>query len=75
MMAAPRVRLPDGVDGWPVTREIQREFPGVCAWYGSATGSWWAMVTLPGRARLLEAVNPVELRKAIANAWGWPWPR
>lgn len=74
-MGATWVRLPDGIDGGPVTREIQREFPGVCAWYGSATGSWWAMVALRDRARLVEAVNPVELRKAIANARGWPWPR
>jgi hypothetical protein len=74
-MNARRVVLPSEVDGWPVAREIQREFPGVRAWYGMATGSWWALVSVRGRARLVEAINPQELRKAITNARAWPWPR
>jgi hypothetical protein len=70
-----RARLPDGWDGRAITREIQREFPGVSAWYGSATGSWWAYVRLWDRSRLVEAADPAELCQAIANARGWPWPR
>ncbi|URM97071.1 hypothetical protein K8Z49_15940 [Actinomadura madurae] len=54
---------------------IEREFSGVVAWYGRATGAWWAMVRLPNDVRLVEAVSPRELREAIVHARGWPWPR
>lgn len=54
---------------------IEREFSGVWAWFGEATGSWWAMVRLPSGPRLVEAVSPEELRKAIVYARGWPWVR
>ncbi|MFA1548747.1 hypothetical protein [Actinomadura chokoriensis] len=55
--------------------EIEREFSGVVAWYGQATGSWWAMVRVHRDARLVEARSPRDLREAIVNARGWPWPR
>jgi hypothetical protein len=45
-------------------RAIEARFPGVHAWHGRATGSWWAF--LPGGAgRLVEAVNPEELTEII----------
>jgi hypothetical protein len=69
------VVLPDGMSGRAVAAQIEREFSGVWAWYGEATGSWWAMVRLDGGARLVEALNPDELRNAIVHARGWPWPR
>jgi hypothetical protein len=56
-------------------RGLSESFPGVVAWYGKATRSWWAMVPLGERGRLVEAINPVELRKAIVSANAWPWPR
>ncbi|GAA2119619.1 hypothetical protein [Actinomadura napierensis] len=75
MMGAVRVALPGGVSGRPVAAQIEREFSGVWAWYGEATGSWWAMVRLGDAARLVEALDPRELRDAIVHARGWPWPR
>jgi hypothetical protein len=59
----------------PVAAQIEREFSGVVAWYGTATEAWWAMVRVGGGLRLVEAVSPSELREAIVNARGWPWPR
>jgi hypothetical protein len=53
---------------------IEREFSGVVAWYGKSTGAWWAMIRLGRDERLVEAVNPRELRDAIVHAQG-PWPR
>lgn len=58
-----------------VAAQIEREFSGVVAWYGQATGAWWAMVRVRRDVRLVEAVDPRELREAIVNARGWPWPR
>jgi hypothetical protein len=58
----------------PDTEAIRQQFPGVRAWYGQATGSWWALVPVRGGPRLVEALNPRELREAIENAAGWPWP-
>lgn len=58
-----------------VASGIELEFPGVVAWFGLATGAWWALVPLRGGARLVEAHSPRELRKAITNAAAWPWPR
>ena len=69
-----RVRLPAQLDGRGVTAQIEREFPEVSAWYGRATGTWWAMVPVRTRWRLVEAISPVELRAAILNRAGWPWP-
>lgn len=59
----------------PVAAAIEREFAGVVAWYGQATGAWWAMVRVHGGVRLVEALSPQELRAAIVRAQGWPWPR
>jgi hypothetical protein len=73
-MGAVRVVLPAGLSGRPVAQQIEREFAGVCAWYGQATGSWWAMVPVRGVPRLVEALSPQELRNAIVSAQGWPWP-
>lgn len=75
VMDGSRVVLPDEVPGRPVAAQIEREFPGVVAWYGTATGAWWAMVRVRQDVRLVEALSPGELREAIVNAWGWPWPR
>lgn len=70
----------DGIGaGRPNTRavsaQVEAEFPGVAAWYGYATGKWWALVCGPGGWRLVEATHPLALREAIANAGGLPWPR
>lgn len=59
----------------PVVQDLEREFPGVVVWYGMSTGTWWALVRCRQAARLVEALSPAELRGAIRNAWGWPWPR
>jgi hypothetical protein len=75
MGGAARVVLTAGADVRPITQEIQRARPGVCVWYGRATGSWWALVRLADRARLVEAANPRELREAIDHPESWPWPR
>lgn len=45
-------------------RAIEARFPGVRAWYGRATGSWWAFLPA-GTGRLVEAVNPEELTEII----------
>ncbi|GLZ12553.1 hypothetical protein Acsp04_27880 [Actinomadura sp. NBRC 104425] len=65
---------PSDADGW-LLAGIRRDFPEIPAWYGKATGSWWAMVPIGARWRLVEAVDPAELRRAILNPAGWPWPR
>jgi hypothetical protein len=63
-------------DWWSAAREIERAFPEVVScWYGEATGTWWAMAMQPEGLRLLEAVNLLELRQAISNVRGWPWPQ
>ncbi|QFG25544.1 hypothetical protein [Actinomadura sp. WMMB 499] len=49
-------------------RGLQEQFPGVRVWFGTATGSWWAMVPLRNGPRLLEAETPQRLRDAILNA-------
>jgi hypothetical protein len=59
----------------PPAAQIEREFSGVVAWYGQATGAWWAMVRVRRDVRLVEALSPRELREAIVHARGWPWPR
>jgi hypothetical protein len=59
----------------PVAAQIEREFSGVVAWYGTVTQAWWAMVRVRGGHRLVEAKGPSELREAIVNARGWTWPR
>lgn len=59
----------------PVAAQIERDFSGVVAWYGTATEAWWAMVRVRGGLRLVEAAGPSELREAIIDARGWSWPR
>ncbi|GAA4077131.1 hypothetical protein [Actinomadura miaoliensis] len=66
--------MPSEVDGRLLAR-IKQDFPDVQAWYGKATGTWWAMVPIGPRWRLVEAVDPMELQGAILNPAGWPWPR
>lgn len=56
-------------------RELERQFPGVRAWRGRATGSWWAFVPQGDGGRLVEASHLRGLREAIANAKTWPWQR
>ncbi|RSN59571.1 hypothetical protein [Actinomadura sp. WAC 06369] len=48
--------------------ELERQLPGVLAWYGRETGSWWAFVPLTSGDRLVEAVSPRDLREAIVRA-------
>jgi hypothetical protein len=54
---------------------VEEQFPGVKAWRGNFTGSWWALVPMRGTSRLVEAINPRELCEAISQAGAWPWPR
>ncbi|GAA3964988.1 hypothetical protein GCM10023085_54410 [Actinomadura viridis] len=60
---------------WLVVAQVRREFPGVVAWYGWATRSWWAYVPLRDGARLVEAPTPRVLREAIENAAHRPFPK
>jgi len=55
--------------------QIEQEFPEVTAWFGPATRTWWAIVPLGTGWRLVEAVDPAELREAIRRRAIWPWPR
>ncbi|QXJ20943.1 hypothetical protein AGRA3207_001743 [Actinomadura graeca] len=47
---------------------IEREFSGVVAWYGRATGAWWAMVRVCEHVRLVEAVGARRLHLAALDA-------
>ncbi|MEV5747302.1 hypothetical protein AB0L00_05740 [Actinoallomurus sp. NPDC052308] len=53
---------------------LRRRFPGMVIWYGPYTGSWWALVPPPMGWRLVEALDPEELTRAILTATTWPWP-
>lgn len=55
-------------------RVLRRRFPGLVFWQGARTGSWWALVPPPAGWRLVEAVDPDELTRAILQASSWPWP-
>ncbi|WP_146778801.1 hypothetical protein [Actinomadura craniellae] len=39
-------------------------------WYGWRTGRWWALAG----GRLVEAVSPGELGRAMRTSASWPWP-
>jgi hypothetical protein len=73
--APPNVEIDETSDVRAVTDYLEGLRPGTTVWYGQSTKAWWAMVPLRRSARLVEAVNPGELRQAIANAGVWPWPR
>ncbi|QBI55514.1 hypothetical protein [Streptomonospora litoralis] len=51
----------------PAARRLTLRFPGVSAWYGTHTGSWWAI--LPGRPQLLEAPSAEALERLIASVY------
>jgi hypothetical protein len=53
---------------------LARRFPGLWIWRGAHTGSWWALVPPPAGWRLVEAIDPEELTRAIIHASSWPWP-
>ncbi|HEY0695536.1 MAG TPA: VOC family protein [Kribbella sp.] len=53
---------------------LARRFPGLWIWHGAHTGSWWALVPPPAGWRLVEAIDPEELTRAIIQASSWPWP-
>ena len=53
---------------------LARRFPGLVFWFGRCTGTWWAMVPPPAGWRLVEAVDPEELTRAVIGAQSWPWP-
>jgi hypothetical protein len=46
-------------------RAIRERFPGVHAWHGLATGSWWAFLPTRRGGRLVEAASPEELVEII----------
>ncbi|MFD0900571.1 hypothetical protein [Actinomadura sediminis] len=51
--------------------ELERQLPGVLAWYGNETGSWWAFVPVTSGDRLVEAETPRGLREAIVKVQAW----
>lgn len=65
--------LEQGRKARPVAKEIERQFPGVRVWYGSATAAWWALLPTKDGPRLLEAVDSAQLRESIINVRRWPW--
>lgn len=67
-------RVPPSDEDWELT-QIKRDFPEAVAWYGKRTGTWWAMVPVRDRWRLVEAMDPLELRGAIRRPASWPYPR
>ncbi|MFF5264246.1 hypothetical protein ACFY4C_35420 [Actinomadura viridis] len=58
-----------------VLTELRRRFPRVIAWWGQATGHWWAL-TLDhrGRDRLLEAPDPAALCRILEEVRQTPAP-
>ncbi|KIH96403.1 hypothetical protein LP52_25205 [Streptomonospora alba] len=48
----------------PAALRLRRIFPGVTAWYGTHTGTWWAM--LPDHPHLLEASTAEALEQLLA---------
>ncbi|MCO5997532.1 hypothetical protein [Actinoallomurus rhizosphaericola] len=53
---------------------LSRRVPGTPIWFGAYTRSWWALIPPPVGWRLIEALDPEELTRAIINARSWPWP-
>ncbi|WP_345433988.1 hypothetical protein [Actinoallomurus vinaceus] len=53
---------------------LRRRFPGLVFWYGRHTGSWWALIPPPAGWRLVEALDPDELTRAVLQCASWPWP-
>ena len=51
---------------------IEERFPGVRAWWGAATGAYWAYVpSRDGRwGALVEAAAPRELADLVSVRWG-----
>jgi hypothetical protein len=54
---------------------LQARFPGAVVWYGTHTRTWWAYLPIGERGRLVEAIGPEELARALADPHGWLWPR
>jgi hypothetical protein len=44
---------------------LERRFPGVRAWHGLATGTWWAVLRDVEGWRLVEARSAEELGRAV----------
>lgn len=63
-----------GFAGGDPAAVLARRFPGTVCWFGPPTGSWWAVVRVSCGWRLVEAVAPEELTRAIIEARTWPWP-
>jgi hypothetical protein len=53
---------------------LRRRFPGTPIWFGPYTRSWWAALPPPVGWRLIEALDPEELTRAIIHAASRPWP-
>lgn len=58
----------------PAKQTLARRFPGLVIWFGQWTGSWWALIPPPVGWRLVEAVDPDELTRAVIAARTWPRP-
>lgn len=52
------------VDPDRIRQELESLFPGVRAWFGEFTGSWWALLG----GRLVEAADPLTLADRIRRA-------
>ncbi|WP_019631091.1 hypothetical protein [Actinomadura atramentaria] len=51
-------------------KRIQDRFPGIWAWYGLRTGSYWAFVRRRDGDRLVEASTPDGLSQALMHVVG-----
>lgn len=59
-----------------IAAELCRRFPGVRAWLGGATGTWWAIARdRTGHHRLLEAATPAELGRRLEDLGGRRLPQ
>jgi hypothetical protein len=56
-----------------VLAELRRRFPRAVVWFGASTFRWWALVPPCGEWRLIEAVSPAELARALDDVEEWPW--
>ncbi|GAA3979962.1 hypothetical protein GCM10023085_72790 [Actinomadura viridis] len=64
-----------GIEPERVVAELRRRFPRVSAWRGESTGSWWAYtLDHAGRPHLLEADDPVQLGRLLADVRQAPQP-
>ncbi|MFG2003689.1 hypothetical protein ACGFNU_31480 [Spirillospora sp. NPDC048911] len=50
--------------------EVRQRFPGVSCWWGIHTRQWWALIPRGASSRLVSALTPDALARAILKAAG-----